>query len=91
MHDEISGWVSTEGEEMVGLLEERWRIYDDSNMNGSEFIDEKGILVKKRKGESMSIDKILNDKYHILLPEYYLRPNEIDDFINNINYQLEDF
>lgn len=29
MHDEISGWVSTDGIEMPGILETRWLKYDD--------------------------------------------------------------
>lgn len=75
-HDEISGWVSTEGDEMPGLLEERWMIYDDSSSNGTKWMTEKGISVKLRKGELIKIKKIIDDKYLTLLPEYYLRPYE---------------
>ena len=74
MHDEISGWVSTEGEEMPGVLEERWMQYDDSKENGTEWVDEKGVEIKTRKAEFIDIGKILNDKYVTLLPEKYLRP-----------------
>jgi type I restriction-modification system DNA methylase subunit len=74
LHDEISGWVSTEGEEMPGILEERWLTYDDSSTGGTEWIDEKGIGLKMIKGKFMKISKIMNNKYLILLPEYYLRP-----------------
>lgn len=76
LHDEISGWVSTEGEEMAGLLEERWLAFDDSKTNGTEWINEKGVHVKFKKAEFMPINKILKDKYLILMPEYYLRPYE---------------
>lgn len=76
LHDEISGWVSTEGEEMAGLLEERWLAFDDSKTNGTEWVNEKGVHVKFKKAEFMPINKILKDKYLILMPEYYLRPYE---------------
>ncbi|GAH64850.1 unnamed protein product, partial [marine sediment metagenome] len=56
MHDEISGWVSTEGEEMTGVLEERWMQYDDSKENGTEWIDEKGVELKARKAEFIDIE-----------------------------------
>jgi type I restriction-modification system DNA methylase subunit len=75
-HDEISGWVSTNGEERVGLLEERWLSYDDCKTKGTEWINEKGVKVKMRKGGFIQIDKILSDKTTMLLPEYYLRPFE---------------
>ena len=75
-HDEISGWVSTEGEEKAGKLEERWLHFDDSGTNGTEWTTEKGEKVKMRKGGFMKIQTILNDKYLTLLPEYYLRPYE---------------
>ncbi|MCW4015458.1 MAG: SAM-dependent methyltransferase [Candidatus Bathyarchaeota archaeon] len=75
MHDEISGWVSTEGEEMTGLLEEHWLQFDDEKTNGTEWINEKGETVKLRKGGFVSISKITDAKtYCCLLPEYYLRP-----------------
>ncbi|MFX0132960.1 MAG: N-6 DNA methylase [Candidatus Hodarchaeota archaeon] len=76
MHDEISGWVSTDGEEMYGLLEERWMVYDDEKDNGTQWINEKGIEINLRKGGFVDISNIINDKYHIFLPEYYLRPFE---------------
>jgi len=76
MHDEISGWVSTEGEEMVGLLEERWLKYEDSKTGGTEWTDERGIKIKLRKAEFMSMERVLKDKFITLLPEYYLRPYE---------------
>ena len=88
---------------MSGVLEERWMNYDDSNEKGTEYIDEKGELVKKRKAELIDIQKIKDSKYYILLPEYYLRPyeptfislNDLDGFINNMNkiintHHLED-
>lgn len=74
MHDEISGWVSTNGEEMPGLLEERWLDFDDSDTDGSEWINEKGQKMKLRKGGYIYISKIISSNYYYLLPEYYLRP-----------------
>ncbi len=77
MHDEISGWVSTKGEEMEGLLEERWMKFDDVNTNGTEWIDEKGKKIKLRKGGFVPISNITKEEtYYRLLPEYYLRPFE---------------
>lgn len=75
VHDEISGWVSTDGEEMAGVLEERWLHYDDSVTNGTEWLDEKGQKVKLRKGGNVQISSIANSKAnYCLLPEYHLRP-----------------
>jgi len=77
MHDEISGWVSTEGEEMNGTLEERWMKFDDSKKNGTEWINEKGVKVKIRKGGFVDIDEILKDRnYKTLLPEFHLRQSD---------------
>lgn len=76
MHDEISGWVNTEGEEKEGILENRWLIFEDLLINGTEWIDEKGFKTKKKKGGFIKISQILDDNYFILLPEYYLRPYE---------------
>ena len=72
-HDEISGWVTTDGDEMPGLLEERWMEFDDSASNGTEWIDQNGESVKTRKGGKITISTVLGDKYRMLLPEYYLR------------------
>lgn len=77
-HDEISGWVNTEGEEKPGILEERWMKFDDKDSNGTEWIDEKGIKHKLRKGGKIDINTITNSKYITLLPEYYLRPYEAE-------------
>jgi type I restriction-modification system DNA methylase subunit len=75
MHDEISGWVSTQGEEMIGLLEERWLKFDDKSQHGTDWINEKGEEVKFRKGGHIEIAEIMVPKtYCCLLPEYYLRP-----------------
>ena len=73
MHDEISGWVSTDGIEMPGILEKRWLTYDDSESETS-WIDEKGIPQKARKSGKIDINIIEQDHYKTLLPEYYLRP-----------------
>lgn len=78
MHDEISGWVSPEGEEMAGLLESRWLKFDDKDQNGTEWIDEKGEKIKLRKGGNLDIKTVLKDNYYTLLPEYYLRPYEAE-------------
>jgi hypothetical protein len=81
MHDEISGWVSTDGDEMPGLLEDRWMKYDDSKEKGTEWVNEYGTKVKQRKAGFISPTKILADKNVSLLPEYYLRhiePHYID-------------
>ncbi len=74
MHDEISGWVSTEGDEMLGLLEERWFKFDDLNTDGTEWFDERSITKRLHKGGFLDIQRVLKDKYLTLLPEYYLRP-----------------
>lgn len=74
MHDEISGWVSTEGEEMYGILEERWLKYDDSNSKGTKRIDEFGKKHQDRKAGFVKINNIVNDKFMTFLPEYYMRP-----------------
>ncbi len=78
MHDEISGWVSPEGEEMPGLLESRWLCFDDKDKKGTVWIDEKGERISLRKGGNIDIATILNDNYYTLLPEYYLRPYEAE-------------
>lgn len=75
MHDEISGWVNTDGEEQSGLLETRWLSFDDTK-TGTCWIDEKGFKRKSIKGGNIDISTILSDKYYTLLPEYYLRPQE---------------
>lgn len=72
-HDEISGWVSTDGVEMPGLLETRWLKFDDRNKK-TTWIDEKGVTHVERKGGNIDITSIKNDHYITLLPEYYLRP-----------------
>lgn len=74
MHDEISGWVSTKGEEMQGTLEERWMTFDDGKTNGTEWINEKGEKVRTRKGGFIQLESIMKTgTYLTLLPEYHLR------------------
>ena len=95
MHDEISGWVSTDGIEMPGILEKRWLTYDDSQ-NETVWIDEKGISQKARKGGKIDISKITSDHYITLLPEYYLRPysphyidkSKFDEEIDGIDAEI---
>jgi len=74
MHDEISGWVSTDGEEMEGILEERWLRFNDINTKGTKRIDEHGKEYNNRKAGFISIKEIVEDKFNTFLPEYYLRP-----------------
>lgn len=76
MHDEISGWVSTNGIEMPGILENRWLKYDDLNNDGTKWVNDKGILECQRKGGNIDIKRINNNEYYTLLPEYYIRPYE---------------
>ena len=76
IHDELSGWVSTDGEEMDSVLEERWLKYDDSSSNGTEIVDEKGVKKYLRKGGFLSTETILSDRFITLLPEYYRRSYE---------------
>lgn len=87
MHDEISGWVSTSGVEMPGILEERWLKYDDRK-SPSTWIDEKGFTQTASKGGKIEIRTILNDNYRTLLPEYYLRPYS-PHYINEQEFQAE--
>jgi type I restriction-modification system DNA methylase subunit len=99
LHDEISGWVSTEGEETVGKLEESWLKFDDSENGGTSWITEKGERVKLRKGGFFPISVIENDRFFTLLPEYYLRPytpnyltlSDLDSNIKEIENQIRDF
>lgn len=78
MHDEISGWVSTEGEEKIGILETRWKKrYDDTETNGTEWVDERGLNLKKRKSDYISISNIQKNRFN-LLPELYLRDENIN-------------
>lgn len=72
-HDEISGWVSTDGEEMLGILESHWMKYADSR-NGTDWVNEKGEKINRKKAIFLPISKINNDNFYNLLPEFYLRP-----------------
>lgn len=73
LHDEISGWVSTEGEEKEGILEKAWLQLDDSVTNGTKWTSEKGEKKVMRKACFLDISKI-EIRYYTLLPEYYMRP-----------------
>ena len=88
MHDEISGWVNTTGDEKAGILEARWLKFDDSTTQGTEWIDEKGIERKERKAGNISIDLIISNEYITLLPEYYLRPSS-PHFVSEIDFLRE--
>jgi len=76
LHDEISFWVNKDGEENLGVLEKRWLKYDDEKTNGSEWINEKGITQKYRKGGFVEMKNINSKNYHNLLPEFHFRPYE---------------
>jgi len=94
MHDEISGWIDLDGNEHNGLLESRWLSFDDTDSAGTTWIDETGKRVTKKKGGFIDINRINNDRYYNLLPEYYLRPYEpnyisTDDLIKEVE-NLED-
>jgi type I restriction-modification system DNA methylase subunit len=94
-HDEISGWVSTEGEEKPGILEARWLKHDDLDSDGLEWIDEKGVKQKLRKGGYIHISKVNDNNYFNLLPEYYIRPYEptyikLDDLDSQLNDIVKD-
>jgi type I restriction-modification system DNA methylase subunit len=81
LHDEISGWVSTDGEEMVGVLEELWLKFDDSQTGGTTFQTDKGEVVTLRKAGFINASAINKSNHYHLLPEFYLRkqsPNYID-------------
>lgn len=98
-HDEISGWVSVDGEEMPGILEERWMAYDDLNTEGLEWTNEKGIKLKMKKGGFIDVKKINEQNYYNLLPEYYIRPyepnyiniSELDNEIQGLITELHNF
>lgn len=75
MHDEISGWVSTEGEEMAGLLEERWLKYNDKK-EGTKWVNEKGESVRLRKATFLNLRDLSDKNYFNFLPEFWLRPYE---------------
>ena len=75
-HDEISGWVSTDGEEMSGSLGKiGGLLFDDSQSNGTEFQTDKGEMVKLRKAGHMNVSVLAASHYN-LLPEFYLRKQE---------------
>ena len=76
LHDEVQGYVDESGIEHQSILEQRWLHFDDSATNGTEWLDEKGEIVKRRKGGIVGIERIANEEFLTLLPEFYLRPYE---------------
>ena len=74
-HDEISGWVSTDGDEQPGLLEERWLSFDDANDGGTEFQTDKGEVVCMRKAGFIQLSNLGQANHYNLLPEFHLNPN----------------
>ena len=94
LHDEVSGYSDNEGEEHKAILVQRWKNFDDKLSNGTEWMNEKGVRVKLRKGGYVDIGEIMNDGYLTLLPEKYLRPCEshfVDekDFHNELDLILK--
>ena len=91
LHDEVSGYVDSDGIERKSILEQRWMNFDDAATNGTEWIGENGIILKERKGGFIKFDTIKNDEFLTLLPEYYLRPYE-PHFISEkeLSIELED-
>ncbi len=87
MHDEISGWVSTDGDEMPGLLEERWMTFEDKKSDGTTWLNEQGVAVTARKAGLVPMATILADKYLTLLPEYYLRGGNLKSTREYKSYQ----
>ncbi len=88
LHDEISGWVSTDGEEMIGLLEERWLKYDDSQTDGTTFQTDKGEVLTLKKAGFIDASAINKSNHYHLLPEFYLR-KQSPNYINIDGLQLE--
>lgn len=76
LHDEISSWIDKDGLEQIGILEERWLRFDDSNSNGTEWVSDKGLILNYRKGGFIKIKDINKKNYHNLLPEFHLRKRE---------------
>lgn len=97
MHDEISGWVSTDGEEMAGILEKSWLELDDSKGKGTEWTNEYGEKVKFRKAGFLPASNIQADRFYTLLPEFYLRPyapnyltlDKLEESTNEIQKELK--
>ncbi len=75
LHDEISGWVNTKGEEKEGILEGGWLGHDDDGKFVT-WITEKGEEVKMKKVMFLPIKNLFKENYFNLLPEYWLRPYE---------------
>lgn len=95
MHDEISAWVDSTGEERVGTLESRWLNFDDSVKGRINWVNEKGEGVHMRKGGFIKITDINENNFHNLLPEFHLRPYEpsyikIDDLEKTLTEILND-
>lgn len=90
MHDEISGWVNTEGQEKPGILESRWMKFDDKETNGTTWISEKGEEIKMRKGGFVTMEEIIESNYYNILPEYHIRKIEPDYIsIQELNDELK--
>ena len=87
-HDEVSGWVDTEGEEQPGLLEERWLSFDDANTNGTEFQTDKGEIVRMRKSGFIQLGDLDHANHHNLLPEFHLR-NQIRNYVGIDEFRNE--
>ena len=87
-HDEVSGYSDNDGIEQKSILVQRWKSYDDNLSNGTEWRNEKGQIIKQRKGGFIQLATIKNDSYLTLLPEKYLRPFE-QRYVNEEEFSEE--
>ena len=87
-HDEISGWVSTEGDEQPGLLEDRWLKYDDAKTDGTVFQTDKGELVRRRKAGFIQVSSLTQANHYNLLPEFHLR-QQAPNYVNVNEFRQE--
>ena len=85
MHDEISGWVSTEGEEMLGVLEERWMRFDDAQTKGSEWMTEKGNYTITENAYLLYLKPNLKYEVNLKWLMYALKP-QFEEFSNVAEY-----
>lgn len=88
LHDEVSGYSDNEGSEQKSILVQRWKSFDDKLSNGIEWMTEKGVCIKQRKGGFIKINTIKTDGYLTLLPEKYLRPFE-PHYVNEEEFDRE--
>lgn len=99
IHDEISGWVDTDGNEQLSSLEDCWcHNKDDSTAGGTTWVTPNGETVTERKCGYVDIEDISADEFLNLLPERWLRPYdppyitpaEMEDELDRIMASLKD-